>query len=225
MDLTFLDELLRREDATVEWKEGGDPLAVVATLVAFANSFSGVAEGGWVLCGIKEEKDEHGFQVARRVGLDSKTLKEIRNKAIRSCQKHVSPPLMPTVEEIPCGDDPSRRILAFYVPASAHAHMVEVRPGSWLHYVRSDSDTVEARGDLLRELLRRKGDVPPLLDRSCPRASIEDIDLLAAEQFIREAKLPLPPEEYLKPGARIAATARPLVTEERVAPDASRPVP
>jgi len=225
MDLIFLDELLRREDATVEWKEGGDPLAVVETLVAFANSFSGFTEGGWVLCGIREEKDAHGFQVAIRVGLDSKALKELRNKTLRSCQKHVSPPLIPTVEEFPCEGDPSRRILAFYVPASAHAHMFEVRPGSWFHYVRSDSHTVEARGDLLRELLRRKGDVPPLLDRSCPGASIEDIDLLAAEQFFREAKLPLPAEEYLKPGARIDATAHPLVTEERVAPEASRSVP
>jgi ATP-dependent DNA helicase RecG len=225
MDALFLDELLRREDETVEWKESGDPRAIVATLAAFANRFGGFAEGGWVLCGVREAKDAHGFQQACRVGLDSKSLKEIRNKVRITCQKHVSPPLVPTLHEIPVSDDPARRILAFYVATSPYAHCVEEKSGAGIYYMRLDSHTVEARGELLRELLRRKGDIPPLLDRICEEALLEDVDVLAAAQFLREARLPLAPEEYLKPGVRIDAAARPLISAVKVSPEASRPVP
>lgn len=225
MDSTFLDELLQREDASVEWKESGDPRAIVKTLAAFANSFSGWAEGGWVVCGIHEGVDAHGFQQARKVGLDSRTLKEVKSKVRIACQKHVSPPLVPVLHEIPLTDDPSRRILAFYVEKSPSAHCFEEKSGAGIYYVRLDSHTVEARGELLRELLRHKGDLPPFLDRICPGASLEDIDSLAAVEFLREARLPLAPEEYLKPGSRIDSSAHPLVLAERIAPDRSRPVP
>lgn len=59
-----LKELARRESEQVEWKENGDDIkiaeGIVKTISAFANDIANVG-GGYVICGAKEIKDEHGF--------------------------------------------------------------------------------------------------------------------------------------------------------------------
>ena len=56
-----LNELARRENEQTEWKENvADIDDVVATLSAFANDLQNLG-GGYVVCGAREDKDEHGF--------------------------------------------------------------------------------------------------------------------------------------------------------------------
>jgi len=63
-----LGDLLRREDSHVEWKRGvADVEDVVKTLTAFANDLDGTGRGGWVVCGVEEQSDSHGFPIARLV--------------------------------------------------------------------------------------------------------------------------------------------------------------
>jgi predicted HTH transcriptional regulator len=221
-----LDRLLREEGAHVEWKRrAADVAAVVKTLSAFANDLDGSGTGGWVVCGIEEGRDEHGFALPRQVGLAASRLQEVKGKVLAWCRERVSPPILPVVEEIPLSEDPSRRILTFYVSSSLHAHAFREQDGSTRYWVRHGSETVDARGELLRVLQQGKTDVPPFLQRPCPGATLADLDLFAAESFLGQADLPQPPAEYLKPGARLDAFSHPLVVSQTGAPGESRPVP
>lgn len=219
-----LDRLLQLEDACVEWKEGGDPLKIVRTLTAFANDHAAVG-GGWVICGVAEEKDEHGFPSARRVGLDANRLRELKGRVLESCRNHVEPPILPTVHEIDVEEDPARRILLFYVPASrgVHAHFTKERGTQY--WFRAGDRTFEDKGQVLIELLRRKQILPPFLDNPCPDASMTDIDLLALEDLLGRLRLPLPVTEYLKPGVSMEASARPLVVARELSPGVFEPTP
>ncbi len=220
-----LDRLLRQEDSHVEWKRrAADIEDVVRTLTAFANDLNGSLEGGWVVCGIEEGRDAHGFPVPRREGLPASRLQEIRGKVLAWCRERVVPSLTPEVEEVLLPEDPARRILVFYVPASAHAHFFREQSGSTRYWVRSGSDTVEARGDLLRRLQEGKPGIPSFLQRPCPGATLADLDLHAARELLTRANLPRPPEEYLQPGARLDAFAYPLILAQGF-PGEAHPVP
>ncbi len=221
-----IEKLLGQEDGRVEWKENvADSEAVVKTLVAFANDHPKTSDGGWVLCGIREERDDHGFPLPRPVGLPASRFKEVEGKVLDACRRHVSPPLLPTVYEERLPEDASRRILVFFVETSPDVHAFSTKTGGSRYWIRHHNRTVEARGDLLHKLLQGKGELPPYLDRPCQEAALEDLNLVAAEEFLREARLPRPPAEYLQPNTVIDALARPLVLSKTVAPDTSRSVP
>jgi len=73
--------------------------------------------------------------------------------------------------------------------------------------------------------LRDKGATPPLLNRPCAQATIEDINPLAAEEFLSQAGLRRPATGYLEPDARLDAFSHPLVVSVEVAPEVTRPIP
>jgi predicted HTH transcriptional regulator len=216
MDTAFdLDRLLQREDAGVEWKRNvADVDDVVAKLVAFANDVTGTVSEGWVLCGVEEVKDGHGFPQAKRVGLVASRFRKIREEVLAACRQRVRPPLEAQVFDQALGDDPSRRILVFRVRRSDHAHCFKHRKKGEHHWITADSSVVPVRDRLLTELLRRKSDLPPFLERGCRAASLDDIDRVAAEQFMKDARLPRPAAEYLQPEVAIDVFAKPLVLDE-----------
>jgi ATP-dependent DNA helicase RecG len=225
MDLPMdLASLLRREDDSVEWKQTGDARDVVKKLTAFANRPPSDSRGGWVICGCGEEKDEHGFQRAVLVGLTAAQIRSLKGKVLDACRKFVAPPIYPTPFEETVPAEPSRRVLVFYVGPSEYAHAWKTPEGS-KYYVAQDSSTVEAHGAVLQKLLRDKKAVPPLLSRPCFQATIDDINPLAAEEFLLEARLPRPVARYLEPDARLDAFSHPLVVSVEVAPEVTRPVP
>lgn len=77
MNSIDLKELSKRESERVEWKENvADIEDIISTSVAFANDYSNLG-GGYIVCGAKESKDEHGFQKLIETGLTSSRLKEI----------------------------------------------------------------------------------------------------------------------------------------------------
>ena len=81
-----LKELARRESEQVEWKENGDDIkiaeGIVKTISAFANDIANVG-GGYVVCGAKEIKDEHGFPKIQYTGLSANKLKEVELKVTK----------------------------------------------------------------------------------------------------------------------------------------------
>jgi|GEM_PF-2709700 len=207
-----LEDLLRLENAHVEWKKGAAEIEdVVRTLTAFANDLDGSGLGGWVVCGIEERRDEHGFPVAHRVGLAGSRFQEVQGIVLDWCRDRVSPPILPSVEEVKIPKDPSRRNLVFHVEASGRVHAFQEKDGRTRSWVRHGSKTVVANKEVLRQLQERKGEVPPFLERPCLRATLDDLDLVIAREFLLRANLPHPPEEYLKPGARLDAFSHPLV--------------
>ena len=207
-----LKELAARESEQVEWKENvADIDDVVATLSAFANDWANLG-GGYVVCGAREGQDEHGFARVHTPGLTAARLKEIEGKVMGRCRERVDPPLTPLVREV-TGDDPSRRVLVFIMPATGHAHSFRRGPArgpgsdSGKYYIRRSRSTEEARNGLFRELLVRKGALPPWAERPHPRAGVDAIDLLVLRdtlQRISQWDPDVPADEYLDEGYRIS---------------------
>jgi len=115
-----LIELSKRESERVEWKENvADIEDVIKTSVAFANDYSNLG-GGYIICGAKEAKDEHGFQKLIQTGLTSKRLKEIEGKVLSDLRDKTFPSVVALTEEIPFTEE--KRILVFIIPATSDAH-------------------------------------------------------------------------------------------------------
>jgi ATP-dependent DNA helicase RecG len=179
-----LDELAGRESEQTEWKENvADVDDVVATLAAFANDLQNLG-GGSVVCGAKEEKDEHGFPRLVRVGLTAGRLQAIENQVLARCRDRVSPPIVPLVNEIETAEG-ARRILVFVQPATGVAHTFRRGHEGAKHFVRVSRSTIEARNGTLRDLLVRKGAMEPWDRRPCQGATTNDLDLLALRDALQ----------------------------------------
>lgn len=211
-----LKELAARESEQVEWKENvSDEASVVKTIAAFANDWANLG-GGYVVCGAKEHKDEHGFPAVSLVGLTANRTREIEGKVLQGCREHVDPPLAPQVVELPA-EDSDRRILVFVVPATHYAHMVGRGRDSGKYYVRIGSETREARNGILRELLVRKGALEPWDRRPCERAALSDLDLVSLRDALARLGAFDPArgiEHYLSPDVEIHALVPSLCTRE-----------
>lgn len=73
--------------------EGGvaDPEDVVRTLAAFANDLSNLG-GGYVVCGAREVRDEHGSPQIEAVGLTASQLRQVEGRVLAGCRDRVTPP-------------------------------------------------------------------------------------------------------------------------------------
>ncbi|MDB9454160.1 helix-turn-helix domain-containing protein [Dolichospermum circinale] len=167
-----LKELARRESEQVEWKENGDDIkiaeGIVKTISAFANDIANVG-GGYVVCGAKEIKDEHGFPKIQYTGLSANKLKEVELKVTKYCQNYVDPAIIPRIVEIENPENNSTRILVFVVLRTRHAHIYRDGETS-KYYVRISRETKEARNGVLRQLLTEKQEIEYFDKRTNTRA-------------------------------------------------------
>lgn len=213
-----LKELSQRESERVEWKENvADIEDIIKTSVAFANDYSNLG-GGYIVCGAKETKDEHGFQKLLEVGLSSSRLKEIEGKLISDLRDKVFPAIVPITEEIAVSDD--KRILVFIIPASKDAHCYRASgKDSSTYYVRIGRETREAKNGILRELLILKKELEPWDKRINSYSEIEDVDLLMLREYLQEMKVwdsNKALEDYLSEQDRISSFVPPLVGRENM---------
>ena len=218
MSLIDLKELAKRESERVEWKENvADIEDIIKTSVAFANDFSNLG-GGYIICGAKETKDEHGFQKLVEIGLTSDRLKEIEGKVLNDLRGKVFPPIIPLTEEIPVTEE--RRILAFIIPSSKDAHSYRASgKDSSTYYVRIGRETREARNGILRELLIQKRELEPWDKRINTKADLTDIDLIVLREYLQEMKVwdtNKALEDYLSDNERISSFVAPLVEKEKI---------
>lgn len=216
MDELDLRDLAFRESEQVEWKENvADVDDVVATLTAFANDWANLG-GGYVVCGAAEDRDEHGFAVLRRTGLDAARFKEVHGKVLQLCRDQVTPPIVPLVRELPT-DDPSRRVLVFVMPSTRHAHSFRRRTDGGAYYIRQSRSTIKARNGLFRELMVRKGELEPWDRRVSPEARVEDIDLVVLRDALQRMSAwdeHRSVDDYLRADQRIFAMVPSLCTSE-----------
>ena len=213
-----LKDLAVRESEQVEWKENvAEVDDVVATLCAFANDYANLG-GGYVVCGARETRDEHGFPALALTGLAAARLKEIEGTVLTRCRERVSPPIVPLVDELPAAD-PQRRILVFTMPASKEAHTFRRGNEGGKHFVRVSRETREARNGILRELLVRKGMVEAWDRRACPAATVADIDLVALRDTLQRMSLyreELGVQPYLSDTRPISSFVPPLFEREPI---------
>jgi ATP-dependent DNA helicase RecG len=215
-----------RESEQVEWKLSvADIESVIRTIVAFANDFSNLG-GGYVVCGADETRDEYGFQKLRLEGLASDRCKELENKVLHDCRGKVSPEIAPVVIEERIPANPGKRVLIFLVCASQQAH--SYRPtgkDAAAYYIRIGRETIEAKNGLLRELLVRKGALPPWDRRLNEGSTVDDIDLLLLRDTLQKMGLwdpRKPVEDYLSDSSWISAFL-PSLAGKRPLEDIPRP--
>ncbi len=206
MSRVDLAQLAQRENEQTEWKQNvADVDDVVATLTAFANDLQNLG-GGYVVCGAREEQDEHGFPQLIRAGLTAERLKKIEGTVLAQLRARVSPPLTPLVEELE-SDDPARRILVFIQPATGSAHTFRRGNEGAKHFVRVSRTTIEARNGVLKDLLVRKGALEPWDRRPCTPASVADLDLLALRDALQRMgifSVAQGVEPYLEDGVQLS---------------------
>lgn len=211
-----LSELSKRESERVEWKENvADIEDVVRTAVAFANDYSNLG-GGYIVCGAKEDKDEHGFQKLVQLGLTANRFKEVENKVLAELRDKVFPSIVALIEEIPVSDD--KRILIFVVPATGDVHSYRASgKDASTYYVRIGRETREARNGILRELLVKKNHLEPWDKRINSAASMDDIDLISLREYLKEMSLwdnNKSLEDYLSSTERLSSFVPPLAGVE-----------
>ena len=210
-----LAALAARESEQVEWKENvADENDVVRTLAAFANDLQNLG-GGYVVCGVREARDEHGFPRFESVGLTASRLKEIEGIVLARCLKDVTPPLHPVVREV-AATAPERRVLVFVMPTTGQAHAVRAVEGT-KYYVRISRQTREARNGVFRDLMVLRGAMEPWDRRVCALASAADLDLLVLRDATQRLGLGIKNgevERYVSAEERFSAFVPPLCTTD-----------
>ncbi|GAB4570394.1 MAG: hypothetical protein Tsb0020_25110 [Haliangiales bacterium] len=213
-DMPDIDTLLSKEGLQVEWKKNvADVGDVVRTLSAFANDFS-QAGRGWVICGIEEQRDPHGFPKPHKIGLKIDRYQELRHKVIDWCHRYVRPAISPKIHEYEVTGHPDRRLLVFEIAASEQSHWVDSSKDGTSMWYRIDSHTRRAPHDVITALMRAKGESPPFLTEACPGATVADLDQNLINKLLAPFELPRPIDDYLAPGVKIDARTPPLVVTD-----------
>ena len=218
MNKIDLTELSKRESERVEWKENvSDIDDIIKTAVAFANDYSNLG-GGYIICGAKESKDEHGFQILVQTGLTSNRLKEIEGKVLSDLREKTFPSIVALTEEIPVTEE--KRILVFIIPATSDAHSYRASSkDTSTYYVRIGRETREARNGVLRELLVKKNQIEHWDKRVNSNATIDDIDLLSLREYLKEMSLwdnNKALEDYLSATESLSSFVPPLAGKEKL---------
>lgn len=140
-------------------KSWSDPTLdqTIRTIAAFANDFFNL-NGGYIVLGI-EEND--GLPILPPAGLEEFNLDEIQ-KQIRGNCRRIDPEYQPVLApEIYQG----KQILVVWVPAGdvrpyQAPESVTGKPGERKYYVRQGAESVEAKGEVLTQLLNMTAKVP-----------------------------------------------------------------
>lgn len=184
-----LDDLIHArsvESVRREFKKTwSDPIreATIHTICAFANDFFNL-NGGYIIIGIEEQG---GQPILPPYGLEGHNLDRIQSEIRGNCKRidpEYQPIISPEIYE-------EKQILVIWVPAG------DVRPyqapinlrqgGERAYYVRQGSETVEARGDILTQLMQMTAKVP-FDDRRNAAISIDVISPTLVRNFLSDIK-------------------------------------
>jgi ATP-dependent DNA helicase RecG len=185
-----LDDLINLraiEGNRVEFKATWDDYikpAVVRTICAFANDLLNL-NGGYIILGIEENQGRP--QLPPR-GLDDLDLdlvqKEIRGACIRIDATY-QPVLFPAVYQ-------GESILVIWAPGSDNRphqapENINVKGSPLKPYIRQGPQTVEAKGEFLRQLMEAAAKVP-FDDRKNLTARVEDISPTLVRRFLHDIR-------------------------------------
>lgn len=180
------------ENSRLELKASWDPKTtgwqVIRTLCAFANDLQNL-NGGYVVLGIAENDS-----IAERPikGLAEQQI-DAAQKWIRGHCQRIQPVYMPVMDVIQIDD---RRALVLWAPASdTRPHEAPKDSGGERRYwIRVGSETIAARGDLLRSLLQQTARVP-FDDRRALDASVQDLRITLVREFLHDVHSDLQQEQ------------------------------
>ena len=181
-----LDTLLRQraiEGERVEYKAGWNPESALHTICAFANDFHNLG-GGYLVIGVEEA---NGRPVLPPKGIDPDQIDAIQKELLNLGNGAIQPPVHPLTA--PYAVD-GKTVLVIWVPggdARPYKAKVSLAKGArdWAYYVRINSSTLRAKGDIERELLALGGRIP-FDDRVNPEASLDDLSRRLIGEFLDE---------------------------------------
>ncbi len=183
-----LENLLHRrsiENDRVEFKATWDEFvkpSVVRSVCAFANDLLN-NNGGYIILGIEENE---GKPVLPLRGLEDLNIDLVQREIIGACKGDISPDYLPHVYIEEYG---GKTILVIWAAAGDNRpYEASTRKGKGKAYwVRSAGTTVEAQGDIRRQLLEQSAKIP-FDDRRSLTAKIEDISLILVHRFLKDIK-------------------------------------
>lgn len=184
---TNLDNLLHlrsTETVRVEFKASWDKHireATVRTVCAFANDLLNL-NGGYVILGV--ESDEQGRARLPPKGIDDQNIDRIQLELSGAC-KSISPEYLPHmfVEQFE-----GNTILVVWAAAGDNRpYEAPGRRGGRAYWVRSGSETIEAKGDLRRQLIEQAAKIP-FDDRRSLAATVDDISASLIRQFLADIR-------------------------------------
>ena len=153
---------------------------IIHTVCAFANDFHNL-NGGYIIIGIEEQ---NGLPILPPVGLDPQNIDRIQKKFRGNC-KRIEPEYIPIISpEI----YQRKQILVIWAPASdirPHHAPIKLQKGKQerAYYVRQGSETVEAKDDILTQLMQMTAKVP-FDDRRNLTASLEALSPALLRHFL-----------------------------------------
>lgn len=176
---------------------------VLETLCAFANDLQNL-NGGYVIIGVAEQDG-----VAQRPikGMQAKEI-DAAQKWIRGNCKRIQPELMPVLS--PETVD-GRKLLVLWMPASDfRPHQAPSnRDGKPRYFVRVGSETVDAAGSLLAQLMQLTARVP-FDDRRAYNAQLEDLREGRVREFLKDVRSGLAHERNIVQVYRRLQLSRPI---------------
>ena len=169
-----IEDLLRKqkiESNRIEFKKGWNPDKIYHSICAFANDFDNIG-GGYILVGVEEE---NGIAKRPLTGINIEELDKIQRDMIGFNNK-IEPYYMPRVatEEID-----GKYILIIWVPAGINRpynvrERVTANQSQSKWYVRSGTNSIEAKGEILDEL-REMANRTPFDERGNDNIEVTDI--------------------------------------------------
>ena len=183
-----LEDLLHQrtvERERIEYKAGWNPDPILRTICAFANDFANLG-GGYIVIG--QDCTDDGEPIFPPAGLNANQLDRIQRELLQYChlmRPHYFPIL--SVEQFA-----GQHLIVLWVRGGENRPYQVPKKATatdkeYLYYIRRYSNTVEARGDDLRELLSLAATVP-FDDRYHQQAELADLSPHLMEDFLREVK-------------------------------------
>ena len=183
-----LDDLIHErsvESSRLEFKATWNEIiddSAVRTVCAFANDFLSL-NGGYVILGV--EADDLGHPMLPPKGLDELNLDRLQLAVRVACHK-IAPDYLPVLfPEIYQG----RSILVLWAPAGDNRPYEAPKRGSRDkgYFIRVGAETIEATGELQRQLIEQAARVP-FDDRRSLSATITDVSFLLVEKFLTDVR-------------------------------------
>lgn len=181
-----INDLLNKnkvESQRIEFKKGWNPDKVYRSICAFANDFDNIG-GGYVLIGVEEE---NGIAKRPLCGVPIQEIDSI-NKAIIGFNNKIEPYYMArtSVEEID-----GVYIFVIWVPSGLNRpysvpENITSKNSTNKFYVRSGSNSIVAKGEVLDEL-REMANRVPFDDRGNNKISIDDLSPFLLRDYLRKA--------------------------------------
>ncbi len=171
--------------------------AVVHTVCAFGNDLFNL-NGGYIVLGIEEE---NGRPVLPPRGIDENLVDDILKQIVGACKGGISPEYLPVLfVEVYQG----KTLIVIMAPAGDNRpYQAPKRQGAGrCYWVRSGSMSIEAQGDLERQLIESAAKIP-FDDRRSLTGSTDDISIGKVKRFLDDIRshlgsMDIAPEEMLR---------------------------